>query len=300
VASLQTTSTTQLVVSQQTAIAAEPVDVAEAQIPEAVQQSIPVVTTANAPAQVPAPAASETPSNSAAVSSLPSESHGAGLGSGDAAGSGAGTGGGSGDGSGNGTGVGIGSGGPFGIGGGDGGDGGGPPKHIVYVLDVSLSMISRIDRARAELKTALDSLRPTDTFDVETFGGTVTEVEGNLVSATEGKKAEAEAFLAAAPLEPGTNLDMALQCAFSLPEVNIVVLITDGVPTEGQTNFKKLARLIQRRNVNDARIYTIGLVGRNPNDGSDDSFQASKLLQTIADDSGGEAKLCTVGVIDND
>jgi hypothetical protein len=199
----------------------------------------------------------------------------------------------------NGAGPGIGSGGPFGIGGDDGGDNGGP-KHVVYVLDVSPSMTSRIDRARSELASALETLKPTDMFDVEVFGGTTRICEDSLVAATHYKKAEAEEFLNTAPLVPGTDLDLAMETAFSVSGVNIVVVITDGVPTEGETNFKKLAKLIAKRNINHARIYTIGLVGRNPNDGTDDSFQAANLLQTISSESGGSSKLATVGVIDPD
>ena len=83
--------------------------------------------------------------------------------------------------------------------------------------------------------------------------------------------------------------------ALALPEVNEVILLTDGVPTEGETDFKALAREIRRMNPSHARISAVGMVGKNP-DGTDDSFEATQLLQQIAHDSGGTSKVVTVGV----
>ena len=77
---------------------------------------------------------------------------------GKAAGRGAGAGEGEGNGSDVGSGAGHDAGEPFGVGKGMAGDG--APRHVVYVLDISGSMTSRIDRADAELRRALDGLRP--------------------------------------------------------------------------------------------------------------------------------------------
>ena len=83
--------------------------------------------------------------------------------------------------------------------------------------------------------------------------------------------------------------------ALTRPGVNEVVLLTDGVPTDGETDFKALAREIRQLNSGHARISAVGMVGKNP-DGTDDSFEAAQLLQQIARDSGGVAKMVTVGV----
>ena len=86
------------------------------------------------------------------------------------------------------------------------------------------------------------------------------------------------------------------ELALSMPDVNEVILLTDGVPHgEGETDFTKLARLIREHNRSHARISTVGLVGKNP-DGTDDSFAAAQLLEEIARDSGGAAKVVPLGI----
>ena len=87
---------------------------------------------------------------------------GGGTASGSGAGAGVGTGAGAGAGSGPGRDVGE----PFGIGKGMAGDG--APRHVVYVLDISGSMTSRIDRAEAELRTRAP--RPAARRDVQHRG----------------------------------------------------------------------------------------------------------------------------------
>lgn len=196
------------------------------------------------------------------------------------------------NGTGPGTGAGTGSGsGPFGI---DAGPGEGP-RHIVYVVDISGSMTSRIDVTRQEVVDALDTLTSDESFDVISFSTDVRYFDERLEAGTSGNVSQAKQWLQYQNPDGGTNLQDALTKAIQMPGVNVVVLITDGVPTVGETNFGKIARNIRRRNVNHARIFTIGLIGKNP-DGSDDSFDASKLLAQLADDSGGTHKFVELGV----
>lgn len=221
------------------------------------------------------------------------------------AGNGAGgsaTGKGAGAGSGTGTGAGAGSGSsgdagePFGVGKGLAGDG--APRHIVYVLDISGSMASRIDRAEAELRQAINGLRPEETFNIVAFSDEARSFDSGMAPATPSLVRKASNYLDTLRVGGGTNLEAAMLLALSLPNVNEIVVLTDGVPTEGEDNFNALARKIRRRNVNHARISTIGLVGKNPNGGNDDyidNFEAAALLRQIARDSGGASKLVTLG-----
>ena len=84
-----------------------------------------------------------------------------------------------------------------------------------------------------------------------------------------------------------------MERVLSMQDVNVVVVITDGVPTLGEKDFAELARRINELNTSHARIYTIGLVGKNP-DGSDNSFEAASLLRQIARDSGGSFRLVSL------
>lgn len=210
-----------------------------------------------------------------------------------AAGKGAGTGEGTGKGAGAGEGAGRDAGEPFGVGKGMAGDG--APRHVVYVLDISGSMTSRIDRAEAELRRALNGLRPGETFNIVAFSDEVRSFDTGMAPATPETVRRASAYLNTLPVDGGTNLEAAMIRALTRPGVNEVVLLTDGVPTEGETDFKALARQIRQLNSNHARISAVGMVGKNP-DGTDDSFEAAQLLQQIARDSGGAAKVVTVGV----
>lgn len=254
--------------------------------------STPIPAFAPVAANVPAP-----PTQTPIVIALPAAltGHGAGgkAGGGNAAGKGAGKGAGSGEGAGAGNTAGRNAGEPFGIGKGIAGDG--TPRHVVYVLDTSGSMRSRIDRAEAELRRALDGLRPGERFNIVAFSDTVRSFDSGMVSATPDTVQQASNYLDTLQARGGTNLEAAMLRALTRPGVNEIVLLTDGVPTDGETDFKALAREFRQLNSSHARISAVGLVGRNP-DGTDDSFEAARLLQQIADDSGGTSKLVTLGV----
>ena len=204
---------------------------------------------------------------------------------------------GAGEGSGTGSGIGAGSGRdagePFGVGKGLAGEGG--PRHVVYVLDISGSMVSRIKRADSEIRKAMNTLRPDETFDIIAFNNEVHPFDSELTPATPGMVRRASDFLDTLIVNDGTNLEGGMMAALSLPDVNEVVLLTDGVPTVGEQDFGKLARLIRRHNQSHARISAVGMVGRNP-DGTDNSFDATTLLQQIAHDSGGACEIVPLGV----
>lgn len=185
------------------------------------------------------------------------------------------------------------AGGPFGIG--DGLAASGTQRHIVYVLDISGSMKSRMDRAEDELRQALSGLRPGETFNIVAFSGGSSLFDPDMAEATPGAVQRASAFLGGLEADRATDLEDAVVRALMLRDVNEVVILTDGVPTVGETDPEKLVQAVRRFNLHHARISTIGLVGRNA-DGTDSSFAAAHLLQQIARDSGGTSKLVTVGV----
>ena len=217
---------------------------------------------------------------------------------GTAAGKGAGAGSGTGKGAGAGSEAGRDAGEPFGIGKGMAGDG--APRHVVYVLDISGSMSSRIDRAEAELRRALGGLRPEETFNIVAFSDEVHSFDMGMAPATPDLVRRASAYLDTLRVGGGTDLEGAMAKALALPEVNEVILLTDGVPTNDngpypKEEFPRIAREINRFNRQHARISTVGMVGKSP-DGLDQSFEATQLLQQIAHDSGGTSKVVTVGV----
>jgi hypothetical protein len=181
--------------------------------------------------------------------------------------------------------------GPFGIGNGNG-EG---PRHIVFVIDVSGSMVSRIERVKSEMSKSLDGLEPGESFTMLAFGDRVQTYDASLEDATPANVAQAKYWLSTLTLQEGTDLQAGLYQALDTDGVNVIVVMTDGVPTEGETDFDKIAKNIRKRNKHiGARIYTVAMIGKNP-DGTDDSFEAAKLLQRLAKDSHGDYALHEVG-----
>ncbi len=183
-------------------------------------------------------------------------------------------------------------GGPFGI----GGDAGEGPRRIVYILDISYSMEPRFERAKRELRDALSGLQPGESFNIIGVYGNVKPFESRLVEATPRNIDKSRAFVDSLRLGRYTNLETAFEQAFAAPDVNVIVVITDGVPTYGlgspdfsedgapdiSANFGKLARRVRQLNRAGARIYTVGLTGKKG-----EKFEAAGLLQRIATESGG-------------
>jgi len=168
------------------------------------------------------------------------------------------------------------------------------PHHVVYVLDISGSMKSRIRRADSELEAALRELHTSDTFNIVAFSDDSRLFNPDMADVSPQSVQRAGDFLADLPLGGYTNLEGAITRALMLRDVNEVVVLTDGVPTVGNTDFSTLARTVRRVNVTRARISTIGLVGIS-SDGTDQSFAASGLLEQLAHDSGGASKLVPLG-----
>jgi len=254
----------------------------------------------SAPALVAAPPALVLAPMTISAPTPPAPVVAAGLGGGAKAGKEAGTGAGSGQGSEAGPGAGKAGAGPFGVGAGLPGDG--APRHVVYVLDISGSMTSRVGRADQELARALDGLRPSETFNIVVFSDDARAFARNMAPATPSQIRRAKAFLAALEVIGGTNLEAAMRLALRQADVNEVMLLTDGVPTgpDGPyppEEFPRIARDIDGFNTHRARISTIGLVGVSP-DGEDQSFEAALLLKRIAHDSGGASELVPLGTAD--
>ncbi len=210
---------------------------------------------------------------------------------------------GAGEGAGSGSGVGSGSsadaGEPFGVGKGLAGDGG--PRHIVYVLDISGSMVSRIVRADAEIRKALAGLRPDETFDIIAFNEEVYPFDPDLEPATPDMIHQASVYLDTLQVNAGTNTQAGMTAALIIPHVNEIVLLTDGVPSPGMgiDDPDKLADYIRRRNHNHARISCVGMVGTDQ-DGIDRTFEGTHLLERIAHDSGGACEIVPLGYKTND
>lgn len=115
-------------------------------------------------------------------------------------------------------------------------------QRFVFTPDTSNSMKGeRIDSLKQELGRCIGTISPLATWNVVTFGGLVdTMAEGKLVDSKSIDKARSR--VDAFRLSGGTRMYDGLDAAFALPDVEEVVLLTDGAPAGG--TFKSWDRLI--------------------------------------------------------
>jgi len=158
-------------------------------------------------------------------------------------------------------------------------------KDIVFVLDTSGSMAEagKMEKARAALLYGIRTLRTQDRFNVVAFAGEDRSLEKGLVAADEAGRKQGEAFVQALRAVGGTNINQALLTAVGQFEDSsrpqILVFLTDGLPTVGETNINRIIdnfRVTRRPGI---RLFTFG-VGYDVN---------TTLLDKLAAENGGVA-----------
>jgi len=145
------------------------------------------------------------------------------------------------------------------------------PRDFVYVIDTSGSMRigDRIGQAKKALKYCLKSLNENDRFAMINFASTVNKYSNNLQAATPGNIEAARKWVD--ELEPtgGTFIDGALQEALEMRSKDesrtyTMVFFTDGQPTWGERDPKKILANVAAKNTGNTRIFSFG-VGNDVN-----------------------------------
>jgi Ca-activated chloride channel homolog len=128
-------------------------------------------------------------------------------------------------------------------------------KQIVFVLDRTGSMQpnNKMVQAKSALSFCLANLNPNDRFNVVTFNESPDVLTKTLVPATKENVDKAQSFVANTEASGGTNIDEALRSALTLlknAEGNqkMVVFVTDGLPTVGETNVENILANVKRIN----------------------------------------------------
>ncbi len=137
------------------------------------------------------------------------------------------------------------------------------PRDLTLVVDVSGSMSgTKLEQAKAALAQALGALGPQDRFRLIAFSSGVTEFRPGLTSATRTNLASAQEFVSNLSAGGGTNiegaLDVALQQASAAARVSLVVFMTDGLPSVGQTQPDQIAAAAGGH-IGQSRIFTVGV-----------------------------------------
>jgi Ca-activated chloride channel family protein len=156
------------------------------------------------------------------------------------------------------------------------------PRSITFVLDTSGSMKgTKLRQAKAALHQFLASLTPQDSFNIVAFSSSADAFFRKPVAANPTFLAKARERIDDLKARGGTNIDQALLVGLEQPhgerQLPIVLFLTDGLPTVGETKLPKLLSGARQRNRADARIYALG-IGADVN---------TILLDTLAEQGGG-------------
>ncbi|HET6669400.1 MAG TPA: VIT and VWA domain-containing protein [Pyrinomonadaceae bacterium] len=158
-------------------------------------------------------------------------------------------------------------------------------KDIVFVLDTSGSMAEegKMEKARAALLYGIRILRPKDRFNVISFAGEERLFETGLIAADDEGRKRGETFVQGLRPVGGTNINEAVLAALRQFRVSdrpkMIVFMTDGLPTAGETNPTRILDNAIQSRIPGLRLFSFG-VGYNVN---------TALLDKLAADNGGVA-----------
>jgi len=146
-------------------------------------------------------------------------------------------------------------------------------KDIVFVIDTSGSMRGeKLEQAKRALLYCVDGLSDGDRFSVIGFSTTVNPIKNGLLPVTGETRTKAAGFIERLSSKGGTNIGEALETAASIlnggaragARPGIVVFLTDGEPTVGETDTKRILQGLESANRQNARVFVFG-VGEDVN-----------------------------------
>jgi len=138
-------------------------------------------------------------------------------------------------------------------------------KDVFFVLDTSGSMQqnNKIGQAKDALKFCLNSLNEKDKFNIIAFNTAIENYQSKLIQAERHNVRDAIRFVDKFASAGGTNINEALLSALkaftSNSSPNIIVFLTDGLPTVGVTNINKILANIKAANDTNTRIFVFGV-----------------------------------------
>lgn len=135
------------------------------------------------------------------------------------------------------------------------------PKDVIIVLDQSGSMYGdKWDQARDAVKFVLDNLNSRDRFNIVAFSTGYRIFAKDLQPIEE--IGEAEDWISGLEALGGTDIDGALKEAMGMADrerSTVVLFLTDGLPTEGETNAADILANVEGAAPPNVRIFTFGV-----------------------------------------
>lgn len=137
-------------------------------------------------------------------------------------------------------------------------------KDIVFVLDTSGSMADegKMDKARKALLFGIQTLRAGDRFNIINFAGEEHLMERGLIRADAPGKKRGEEFVNRLQPTGGTNINDSLLASLKQFEngdrPKMLVFMTDGLPTVGETKTDRIISNLKDNKKLDIRIFPFG------------------------------------------
>jgi Ca-activated chloride channel family protein len=156
------------------------------------------------------------------------------------------------------------------------------PKDVTFVIDTSGSMAgNKIEQTRKALEYGVKKLNAGDRFNIIRFSTDVEPFRPKLTAVTETNRAAALAFIQATEARGGTAINDALAAALAMDydpaRPAIILFLTDGRPTVGETAPDAILGGIVKGNAAKVRVFVFG-AGTDVN---------THLLDQIAGQNGG-------------
>ncbi len=137
-------------------------------------------------------------------------------------------------------------------------------KDITFVLDVSGSMAGKkLKQAKRALLFCVENLNRGDRFQLIRFSTEAESLFKNLEKAKEANLNKARSYIKNLKAIGGTHIEEALELALagkargSRP--HMIIFVTDGKPTIGETNEETLIKKVRNANSERTRIFTFGI-----------------------------------------
>ncbi len=137
-------------------------------------------------------------------------------------------------------------------------------KDITFVLDCSGSMSGeKMEQAKRALLYCVNNLNEKDNFNLVRFSTDAEHLFKELKPNNEDNLRKAKSYISTLVARGSTNIDEALDIALKMEQdptrPYMIVFITDGKPTRGVTQEAALLESVQRKNKNNAKIFTFGI-----------------------------------------
>jgi Ca-activated chloride channel family protein len=139
------------------------------------------------------------------------------------------------------------------------------PKDVMFVLDTSGSMAgAKLEQAKKALAFCVENLNDSDRFEVLRFATEVESLFDKLVEVSKDTRSKAQSFIKDLRPIGGTAIDDALKKALAQrPEKGdrpyIVIFLTDGRPTVGNTKEDDIVANVTRTSQGNVRVFCFGI-----------------------------------------